>query len=224
MFDGENNTYSAWFTFTGEGIGWSSPRLIDDSLVCEGASSIAVDSQGSLHVVWDSGPTYVPPDEEIRGEIFYSALEELPDPITTAIITPEGGGTLYSPSGDVLVTFPPGAVVEDMKISFTETSFMPTFNLAGILFFELSAETVSDGSPVTTFTSPYSITINYGVEGAGPAFEETLSLYYWDGFQWWQIPSDLNTGTQTISAQLNHMTTFALLGETNHLYLPLAVK
>jgi hypothetical protein len=214
--DDQEFKYSIWFA-SGGGA-WSGAALISSDMTYANASSVAVDGTGGRHVVWDTGPAPAYP-----GEIFYAYKEEPPEPPVTAVITPSGG-SLQSPSGDVKVTFPPGSVTENVEVTFTRVSSTPTGNLAGIIFFDLSAETVGDGTPVTTFDPPYEITIDYGIEGSGAVLEETMKLYYWDGTQWQLEPtSSLDLENQLVTATLNHMTLFALLGETAQLYLPLVL-
>lgn len=219
--DGEEKYfYSIWYAFSDGGGGWSGKTLIHDRMTYAYASSIAVDSLGGHHVVWDTGPAPAYP-----GEIFYAYREEPPEFPVTVIITPSGG-TLQSATGDVRIDFPAGAVDEDVKVTFTRASTRPTGNLAGIIFFDLSAKTVDDETPVTSFDPPYTITINYGIEGPGPTFEDTLSLYFWDDKtqSWIEEDCNLNMGLNTITASLNHMTLFAVLGETLHSYLPMVVR
>jgi len=210
--------YSIWSASNSGG--WSGAALISSEMTYADASSIAVDGTGGHHVVWDTGPQPM-----YRGEIYYAYQGEPPEPPVTVVITPGGGGTLQSASGDVRVTFPAGAVTENVEVTFTRASNTPTGNLAGIIFFDLSAETVSDGTPVTSFEKPYEITIDYGIAGSGPALEDTLKLYYWDGAQWQLEPtSTLNQDNQLVTATPNHMTLFALLGETIHFYLPFVLR
>lgn len=211
--------YSTWFSITTVGGSWGGGTLIADNMAYANTSSIAVDNTGNYHVVWDTGPQPAYP-----GEIYYSFREGPPEIPVTIVITP-AGGSIKTNSDDIIVTFPPGFVTEDVVVTLTKTSSTPTGNLAGIIFFDLSAVTVSDGTPVTFFNLPYEITIDYGIDGPGPTFEETLKLYYWDGTQWQLEPtSALNIENHLITATLNHMTLFSVLGETQHIYLPLAVR
>ena len=54
------------------------------------------------------------------------------------------------------------------------------------------------------------------------AIESTLDLYWWDGERWVPVPgTGLSPEDNQLIASLDHMTLFALLGETHRAYLPL---
>jgi hypothetical protein len=210
--------YSIWVTHN-----FAGHSLIADDLPYANASSIAVDNTGGHHVVWDSGPQPAYP-----GEIFYSTRKGSPQPPVTVIITP-AGGTLTSGSGKVQLDFPAGAVTEDVEVTFSEATSSPTGNLAGILFFELTAKTVADGTPVTTFSQPYTLTVHY--DEPIEVVEDTLSLYYWDdgSESWVEQNCELFVDLDKIIAELNHMTVFGVLGEplpkpSFKVFLPLISK
>ncbi len=69
---------------------------------------------------------------------------------------------------------------------------------------------------------PYTLTIQYTDAEKGPAIENTLALYYWDGAQWVQEPTGaVNAAANTITATPNHFSFWAVLGQTQRLFLPL---
>ena len=210
--------YSAWIAYQADGGAWTAPILVDDALPCENASSIAVDHNGVHHLVRDSGPAPAYP-----GEIIYYVAGESPEPPVTTTITPESGGTIQSDSGDVQADFPPGSVSQDVKVTYAKASSTSTRGTLGIKFFELSAKTVSDGTPVTSFLKDYTLTLFY--EGISGSTEKTLRLYYWDENAWIHVSSSvLDTEENKVTATLNHMTLFALMGEGIDVYLPLIIR
>jgi hypothetical protein len=74
-------------------------------------------------------------------------------------------------------------------------------------------------------TQPYTVTIAYSDAETGPALEETLALYSWDGGEWVEEPtSELDIGSNTITAAPDHFSSWAVLGETRRVFLPLIVR
>ena len=61
----------------------------------------------------------------------------------------------------------------------------------------------------------YMITAQCTDAEKGAAIESTLALYDWNGPQWMQEPtSTVNTTSNTITATPNHLSLWAVLGET----------
>jgi len=188
------------------------------------ALSLAVDRFGVRHAVWDSGPVYEPPDEYERGEIWYTSLTGHLPVIASAVIPPEGG-SLDAPGNRAQLDFPSGAVDQTTVVTYTETSSWATGDLFGVCFFDLSAERVSDGAPVTSFSLSYTITVNYTDAEKGAAIESTLGLYWQDGANWVLVPtSSVDAANNRLTATADHMTLFAVLGETRRVYLPIVMR
>ena len=59
-----------------------------------------------------------------------------------------------------------------------------------------------------------------------PVVEETLALYWWDGTKWSQqgITSTVNVTDNVVTAQVNHLSLFAVLGETYRVFLPVVMR
>ncbi len=151
-----------------------------------------------------------------------------PPPITVSTIVgpPWYGGSLDAPDGSVELDFPSNWVDEATVVTYTTaTTPLPTGDLFGVRFFDLSAATLSTGTPVTTFNKSYALTINYTDKEKGGAIEDTLGLYWWNGGQWVLEPtSNVDVANNRLTAQLDHMTLFAVLGETKRVYLPLVLR
>jgi hypothetical protein len=214
---------SMWYVCQSAGMSWSSPSLVSVDLPgYDHTPSLAVDGWDGRHVAWDSGPESSPPEGDGRGEIWYSGIEGLP--AVTAIITP-GGGTLSSASGNVNLDFPAGSVTTDTLVTHTPAPSSPSGGLVGVSFFQLTAERCSDGVPMTSFDPPYTLSAGYTDAQKGPAIESTLGLYWWDGGQWQLEPtSSVHEAQNRVTASVNHMTLFSVLGETNRVYLPLVLR
>jgi len=151
------------------------------------------------------------------------------DVASSAPVLPDDGGTLSSTADTTTtVSFPPNAVSEPVTLTFkitTSENISSGFSFLGQSF-SIDART-ADGTSVTTFSEPFTITIHYDdadVEG----MEETgLKLYHWDSGteQWREVPAIVDTEANSITATLDHLSTFAVLGKTeNRLYLPLALR
>ena len=165
-----------------------------------------------VQVNYGAGPPSLPP----------------PPPITVSTIVgpPWYGGSLDAPDGSVELNFPSSWVDEATVVTYTTaTTPLPTGDLFGVRFFDLSATTLSTGTPVTTFNKSYTLAISYTDAEKGAAIESTLGLYWWDRGQWVLEPtSSVYTATNRLTATPDHMTLFAVLGETKRVYLPLVVR
>jgi ligand-binding sensor domain-containing protein len=158
-----------------------------------------------------------------------SGLSEFHDPWqpTETTVTPETGGMLTSADGSTTVVFPAGAVLQDTVVTLTPLAPSPTGTLVGIdHFFDLTATTSQrSASPSADFEKPYSLTVNYASAELGTAIETTLGVYWWDGGRWILEPSSsVNAAANQVTASPDHMTPFAVLGETNRIYLPLVIR
>ena len=194
--------------------GWGSKTTVDvdnELVVWDSELSLAVDPMGNRHLTWDFG----------QGNVWYSSAATWPP--VTATITVQGG-TLHSATGNTQLDFPAGAVSEDTLVTHTPHGSPPTGDLVAVRFFDLTAERVSDGTPVTQFSLPYTLTFCYLEQELETAAEETLGVYWWDGSQWIAELTDLDTTQNCLAAWPDHMTTFAILGETNRVFLPLVRK
>jgi hypothetical protein len=102
----------------------------------------------------------------------------------------------------------------------------PAGPLVGIgHLFELSATPAGIAAPATGFEKSYTITVDYGDDELGLAIEGTLGLYHWNGVDWLPVAgSGVNILENRVTAAPDYTALFAVLGETNRLYLPLAMR
>jgi hypothetical protein len=148
-------------------------------------------------------------------------------PVTTSI--PGAGGNLTSPVDNTVYTFPSGAFTSTVTITHTPRfpGNAPSFgNLVGIgHVFEVTA-TYSTGRPAQLAPGQtYTLTVSYADAEKGPAIEDTLAFYYWNGSQWvLESSSAVNTSTNTMTARPNHFSLWAVLGETRRVFLPLVLR
>jgi hypothetical protein len=158
-------------------------------------------------------------------EVNYGAPPAPPPLISTSTTITPAGGSLTTPDEVVQLDFPAGAVSLPTTVTYTETTTAPAGELYGVHFFDLTAVISGTTTPVTSFNQPYTVTVNYSPSEAGPAIDTTLGLYWWDGFQWVREPSSsVDVSNQQVVATPNHMTLFAVLGETRRVLLPMVIQ
>jgi oligopeptide transport system substrate-binding protein len=142
-----------------------------------------------------------------------------------------GGGDLTSDDGNTTVEIPAGAITDTVVITHTPaTGTPPGGNLAGIgHVFDVTA-VYSDTGQSAQIASGHTCTITaqYTDTEIGPAIEDTMGLYWWDegASQWSQqgITSSVNITDNLVTAQVDHFSLFAVLGETFRVYLPLILR
>jgi len=139
---------------------------------------------------------------------------------------PTTGGGLSSSSGDTSILVPRDTLTETVILTYRHLwGDRDTGALAGIDHrFDLTA-IYSDTDQLARLTpgSFYTATITYTT--SGPAIEDTLALYGWDedANEWTQkgVTSDVDASENVVTAQVDHFSRFAVLGETQRFYLPL---
>jgi len=92
-------------------------------------------------------------------------------------------------------------------------------------FFDLSAVISGTTAPVTSFAQPYAATVKYTDAEKGEVLESSLGLYWQDQGSWVRVPgTQVDAANNRVTAALNHMTPFAVLGKTSNGYLPIVIK
>ena len=143
----------------------------------------------------------------------------------TAAIMDGDGGTFASYDGQTTITVPAGAFTGTAEIVQAPVSGPPDTGDAVIAgrAFEITAVYSDTGKPVTQ--APFEIEFQYDTASKGPAIESTLALYYWDGAQWLVEPSStVDLANNKVTATPDHFSVWAVLGDTNRLYLPSLMK
>ena len=143
--------------------------------------------------------------------------------ITGGIST--SGGYLGSPNGDTYLNFPGGAFTDIVVLTYRHLwQDQDVGDLVGIGHtFELEAVYHVSGQPAQLAPDQsFDILVQYTDTEKGPAIEDTLALYYWDGSQWVREPSSMvDTNSKLVTAKPNHWATlWAVLGETRRTFLP----
>jgi hypothetical protein len=153
-------------------------------------------------------------------------LRALRDKVVVSI--PTEGGSLLSTHADTSLIFPSGAFTTTVDLTYRHLwADRNTGPLTGIGHtFDLSA-VYSDTGLVAQLApgQSFAATVHYIDAEKGPAIESTLALYAWDGSQWVKEPSSaVDVGANTITAAPDHLGLFAVLGETQRIYLPVVRK
>jgi hypothetical protein len=153
-------------------------------------------------------------------------LRMLRDKVTGSI--PTTGGSLSSTSGDTQFFFPAGAVTQTITLVYRHLwTDQDTGSLTGIGHtFEVTAIYSDTGQPAQLAPGQtYTITVHYTDAEKGPVIENTLALYYWDGNKWVKEPSSVvDPANNRVTARPNHLSLWAVLGETRRVYLPLVLR
>jgi len=139
------------------------------------------------------------------------------------------GGESASYDGNTTVRIPAGAITATVAITQSPASGMPPGgNLAGIGHtFQVTAVYSDTGQAAQLVPGQAcTMTVAYSDTETGPAIEGTLGLYWWDASAWSQqgITSSVNITDNLVTAQVDHLSVFAVLGETQRLFLPLVFK
>jgi hypothetical protein len=174
-------------------------------------------------------------DIEVVGNYIYAATEgtgfvilrQLQDVISSTVQT--SGGSLVSATGDTQLTFPNGAFSDDVVVTYNHLFFdQDEYPRAGIGHTIDVTAVYSDTGETAHLETGKSFEVRINYDRTGSAIESTLALYGWDStaLQWTSsgISSAVNTGTNTVTAQVNHLSLFAVLGDTNWIHLPLIAK
>lgn len=146
--------------------------------------------------------------------------------ITNAIFTE--GGSLPSPGGDTYLDFPSGAITQSVVLTYRHLwQDQDVGHLIGVGHtFELEMVYPSDQPFPLAPGQTFYIWVQYTDAETGPAIEDTLALYYWNGSQWVRESSSVVDVAQNIvTARPNHWATlWAVLGETQRTFLPTISK
>jgi len=147
---------------------------------------------------------------------------------TTGNIRP-GGGVLLSAGEDTHLIFPGGAFTETVTLTYRHLwKDQEVGERVGLGHtFEVSAVSAATGQPAQLAPGQtFAFLIRYTDAEKGPAIEDTIALYYWNGQQWLKEPSSVvDPISNTIAANPDHWPTlWAVLGETRRLVLPLILK
>jgi hypothetical protein len=186
----------------------------------------SISADGRFVAFGSDADNLVPGDDNESRDIF---VRDRKAAGSVGVTIPTSGGTLAA-SGIIVDVFP-HTFTDTVVITHTAYSSgeapSPGGNLTGIdHFFGIDAVYESTGQPAQPAPGQiYTITISYSEDEKGSAIESTLALYYWNGSQWVQEASSVvDIANNTVIAAPNHLSLWAVLGETRRVYLPLVLK
>jgi hypothetical protein len=143
---------------------------------------------------------------------------------SSGYVLASSGGTVQSPDRLAKAEFPPGSVDQDTEVTITPANTPPTGHKFGVYIFDMSAVISGTTTPVTTTNELYSMAVRYTSQTKRAAIEDTIGLFSWDGSEWVDEGGTLITETRTVSATLDHMTYFGLLGDSRLGYVPVTLR
>jgi len=202
-----------WYSYQNPEGSFLPATIVDDSHIhdWDEGLSITVDGLGGRYVAWNSLED---------GDIWATTISgtQVVDTVISSTI-----GSLYAFSGDTYVQFPAQSVTEDVIVTHSPQKGKAPPGMGALTYFDLSASSVSDKTPVTSFNTPYSITVYYADSQIFELSEVTLGLYWWNETAWEKLPTSMvDVQKNQVAATLDHMTQFAVLGERKfYLNLPL---
>src|SRR5207302_3988246 len=115
----------------------------------------------------------------------------------------------------VNIQFPAGAVTESMTLNVNVSQ---ATQVAGQMSAIGNALTINayrpDGTPITQFSKPFTITITVDPKTLGGVDFASFKIYYFSTTkgEWVAIPTVTNLATYTLVGTVDHLTTFAALG------------
>ncbi|PDW01320.1 hypothetical protein [Candidatus Viridilinea mediisalina] len=119
-------------------------------------------------------------------------------------------------NGDVNLNFPAGAVQAEHTLTYSEL-VMPTQSLRNFRFVGRSftiVATKADGTTTRAFAQPFTLRVSYTdaeLIMAGIS-EDELDLVFWNGSHWVSTNPTLDPTNKRLTATLDHLTEFALVG------------
>lgn len=172
-------------------------------------------------------PTAAPTHTPTATPTYTSTPSATPAPIYVHISGDTGGRLVSNDTHQsTTIIVPPGAVPSPGGvITWAHHSPIPVRGRADIgHFFDLQGTHLGTGDPIS-FTRPVTVGVRYLEEERWGVMEDTLSLYWLSGTEW--ITEGIATVWKAegiLTSTTDHLTLFAVLGETHRVYLPLMMK
>jgi len=140
-------------------------------------------------------------------------------PMPVNVIIGSAGGSINAVFQGLTINlnFPPGLFTQPVTVSVgMTTTNRPGAGTVlignGAFFIEVHLQ--SNGQPLTTFASFFTLMVSYTNGQTSGLYQQSLYLSYWDETtgSWITIPTMSNPSTNQLSASLNHLTAFAAFG------------
>jgi hypothetical protein len=235
---GDGHTYvsgshlevSEWVSAT-----WQTTRLVENNGFGNYNKWPRLTPDGKT-LIFDGGIRYVPGELPVYGALWQMATPVAPPlppwGLSVTGLFSAAGGSLFSALDNIQYLVGPGTFSD--TVIFTHTAWQdpppPPFDLTGIggiggiggLGGAFSTTLMGPGGLPVQPLRPVTITIDYGNTDTGTAIPGSLSLWWLNLGVWTRLPGEDDPATETLTAQIDHFSRFAVFGETNRLYLPCA--
>ncbi len=134
--------------------------------------------------------------------------------VTSSLVSPTGTSLdIVSPAGALgTSTDLKMDVVAELATSITDSHPLPQGKLAAATTYVVSFTSAADGTPVTSFNQPLSLTFTYTASDVSGIDQASLKAYHWSGAGWQALPSTVNTTARTVTASASSFSPFALFG------------
>ncbi|MDP2953489.1 MAG: hypothetical protein Q8O76_09265, partial [Chloroflexota bacterium] len=190
------------------------------------SKSWSMESGGKVYVAFKDNAGNASP---VYAAALSGSKDSLPSLVLGAV-HPKTGGQLASTETNTTVTFPPGAVEAKAEVTLVPAVETALQTNTGSLksagkFLTLTAK--AGETSLTSVSKAYTITVGYTTADVAGIDESTLGMFWWNGSSWQkELGSRVDTSAKTVSAALDHLSAFAVLGEssTRKIYLPLVIK
>ena len=153
-------------------------------------------------------------------------LRLLQDKVTSTILS--SGGSLASTSGHAWFVFPRDVFAQTVDVTYRHLwTDHDTGSRTGIGHaFELSAVYADAGRLAQPAPERVYVAATYYTDAqVGPAIESTLAFYAWDGSRWLKEPTSVvDVAHNTVVGTLDHLGQWAILGETERVFLPFVTQ
>jgi hypothetical protein len=147
---------------------------------------------------------------------------------TTRAVSPQTGAIIPSQYYNVMVNVPACYYASELVFNLTEVPVMGTFGQLISTGHSFSLNAVDgNGNSVHQLDNELAITVQFTIEELAEIQSETLSIYVWDdtSASWAAIPTSVDLGALTATAEVNHLSLFALMGDRLHkAFLPIVSK
>ncbi|MCP4536695.1 MAG: PKD domain-containing protein, partial [Chloroflexi bacterium] len=141
------------------------------------------------------------------------SLGERESPTGVAVICAEATvpQSFSSADGRLTITFPPGAVTETIVVTHTPKVWAH-FGPKVLTFYDMTATTLDDGRPVTTFDADVVFDFQYGNSVEPEQLEFTIAGFSWNEAikEWERLPANLDTTGNAVTFQSGHFSDFAV--------------
>ncbi len=133
------------------------------------------------------------------------------------------GGALTT--DDTIIIVPAGAYGSSFDLVYKVGPFESLSNYTTSITPSIYLNAYSNGQPVTQFSIPIKIIVNYSKANLTNINENTLKFRYFNeqNKSWEELPTTIDTSNKTISTEVTHLSHFAVMGDEKDLTPPTTI-